>query len=206
MTNPRLAEVIRKYPAIRSENQKLGKVLEYRLANTLRARLGNAVRRLKKYSKETAFPSRECAVDFLGCTLEKLKEHLESQFVEGMSWDNHGKWHVDHIRPVSSFVLGDIEDLKKCCHYTNLQPLWAADNLSKRADWDGCSMLNLPEASYNPRVIYIPPLPRPNRVSRKGTPNATHRPVLVSTVPSKKLLQDMGWYQNWLSLQKGVDH
>ena len=48
-----------------------------------------------------------------------------------MSWGNYGKWHVDHIRPCASFNLVNEEEQKKCFHYTNLQPLWAKDNLSK---------------------------------------------------------------------------
>lgn len=69
----------------------------------------------------------------LGCSPEDLKQHLEDQFVEGMSWDNYGLhgWHIDHIRPLSGFDLSDPEELKEACHYTNLQPLWAQDNLSK---------------------------------------------------------------------------
>ena len=50
---------------------------------------------------------------------------------EGMSWENHGDWHVDHIRPCCSYDLTIEEEQKKCFHYTNLQPLWAEENLSK---------------------------------------------------------------------------
>ena len=68
-----------------------------------------------------------------GCSLEKLKQHLESQFTEGMTWDNKGDWHVDHIKPCASFDLTNPEEQKKCFHYTNLQPLWALDNMKKGA-------------------------------------------------------------------------
>ena len=56
-----------------------------------------------------------------------------------MSWDNHGYdgWHVDHIRPCASFDLTDEEQVRKCFHYTNLQPLWAKDNLRKGSEWNG---------------------------------------------------------------------
>ena len=69
----------------------------------------------------------------IGCTYQELKEHLESQFTEGMSWQNYGKfgWHVDHILPLSWFVLTNPEEVAKANHYTNLQPLWAEDNLFK---------------------------------------------------------------------------
>lgn len=70
----------------------------------------------------------------IGCSPAYLQLHLESQFQPGMTWDNHGQfgWHIDHIIPLSSFDLTDEEQLKKACHYTNLQPLWWQDNLKKR--------------------------------------------------------------------------
>ena len=72
-------------------------------------------------------------------TPEELKEHLESQFTDGMSWDNMKDWHIDHIRPVSSFnfTTTECEDFKKCWALNNLQPLWSKDNLSKGNKWDG---------------------------------------------------------------------
>lgn len=73
------------------------------------------------------------AVRHLGCSIEALKQHIESQFTEGMSWDNYGEWHIDHIKPLSKFDLSNKEQFKAACHYTNLQPLWAKDNLSKGA-------------------------------------------------------------------------
>jgi len=65
---------------------------------------------------------------YFSCTPAELKVHLEKQFKEGMSWDNHGKWHIDHIKPLSSFTQ---DTIMQANHYTNLQPLWAEDNLSK---------------------------------------------------------------------------
>jgi hypothetical protein len=56
---------------------------------------------------------------------------LEGKFKERMSWENHGDWHIDHIKPCASFNLLDEEEKKKCFHYTNLQLLWASENLSK---------------------------------------------------------------------------
>ena len=73
------------------------------------------------------------AVQDLGCSIEELKTYLESKFQPGMTWDSYGHkgWHIDHITPLCSFNLTDPEQFKKACHYTNLQPLWAKDNLSK---------------------------------------------------------------------------
>lgn len=71
----------------------------------------------------------------LGCSVEECKLHLEKQFVEDMSWDNYGVtgWHIDHIRPICSF---EVEELEKAFHYTNLQPLWALDNLTKGRNFE----------------------------------------------------------------------
>ena len=76
--------------------------------------------------------NRESTFELIGCSSLELKIHLEQQFVVGMEWDNHGVhgWHIDHIIPLSS-ANNDLE-LKKLCHYTNLQPLWWWDNLEKR--------------------------------------------------------------------------
>jgi hypothetical protein len=67
--------------------------------------------------------------EIVGCTPEFLKEHLEKQFVDGMTWENRGEWHIDHKIPLSSAKTE--EELYKLCHYTNLQPLWAEENLKK---------------------------------------------------------------------------
>ena len=72
-------------------------------------------------------------LDVIGCSIEELKKYLEAKFLEGMNWSNYGLkgWHIDHIKPCSSFDLTNEEELKKCFHYTNLQPLWCRDNWSK---------------------------------------------------------------------------
>ena len=70
-------------------------------------------------------------LELLGCSIPELKIHLEKQFKNGMNWDNYGKWHIDHIIPLSKFDLFNIKEQKKACYYTNLQPLWAKDNLKK---------------------------------------------------------------------------
>jgi hypothetical protein len=71
--------------------------------------------------------------ELLGCTTEFLRNYLQSQFTEGMTWDNYGEWHIDHIKPCASFDLSKPEEQNKCFHYTNLQPLWAIDNMKKGA-------------------------------------------------------------------------
>lgn len=69
------------------------------------------------------------SLDILGCTEEEFKTHIESQFTEGMSWDRLSEIHIDHIIPISSAET--IEDVYRLNHYTNLQPLWARDNIQK---------------------------------------------------------------------------
>lgn len=66
-------------------------------------------------------------------TLQELKQHLESKFQDGMSWDNYGQWHIDHITPVSRFNITSVncDDFRKCWALENLQPLWAHDNWHK---------------------------------------------------------------------------
>lgn len=73
------------------------------------------------------------SMDLLGCTSEQLKKHLEVLWTEGMDWRNYGKygWHVDHIKPLCSFDLTDKDQQKTAFHFTNLQPMWAEDNLNK---------------------------------------------------------------------------
>jgi hypothetical protein len=67
----------------------------------------------------------------LGCTMPEFMQHLQSQFGEGMSFDNYGQWHIDHKKPCNSFDLTKPEDQAICFHYSNLQPLWAIDNRIK---------------------------------------------------------------------------
>ena len=86
--------------------------------------------------------------DIIGCTANELKHHLESQFKEGMTWENHGMfgWHIDHIKPLY-FGEDDIQ-LKLLSHYTNLQPLWWNENLDKRMV-DKTFPFNQPHFSYH---------------------------------------------------------
>jgi len=100
------------------------KTVQGRLRTALRGRLRDAIRGSYRVGN---------AVRDLGCTVEQLKTHLEAQFKPGMSWDNWSLdgWHVDHICPLASFDLTYRDQFLEACHYTNLQPLWAKDNLSK---------------------------------------------------------------------------
>lgn len=83
--------------------------------------------------KEKNVAKYRSTFQILGYTIEELMRHLEKQFTEGMTWDNYGEWHVDHIRPMSSFNFTSLNDsdFKECWDLGNLQPLWGTDNLSK---------------------------------------------------------------------------
>ena len=98
----------------------------YRATKNIRRRLTLAV--------QAAKARKSCGtVQLVGCTWDHLRAHLESQFTPGMTWDDYGQWHIDHIRPCASFDLSDLEQQKECFHYTNLQPLWAEENIKKGA-------------------------------------------------------------------------
>ena len=89
----------------------------------------NVRTRLNGYLKINNITKKNKTFDIVGCSPNQLKEHLEKQFNDGMFWDNYGKWHIDHIIPLSS--ANNEDEVYKLCHHTNLQPLWAEDNLKK---------------------------------------------------------------------------
>jgi hypothetical protein len=76
------------------------------------------------------FKKSSC-LDILGCSVKEFKQYIEIKFEPGMMWSNHGKWHIDHIVPCSKFDLTNYENQKICFHYSNMQPMWAKDNLAK---------------------------------------------------------------------------
>jgi len=71
------------------------------------------------------------------CTTDELKRHIESKFSKGMSWANYGEWHIDHIVPVAAFDLSNPAHRRAVNHFTNLQPLWAKQNLAKGDRYEG---------------------------------------------------------------------
>lgn len=70
------------------------------------------------------------SIEYLGCGIEEFKQHIEEQFKEGMTWENHGEWHIDHVTPLK-YNNPTIEEVIERLHYSNTQPLWATDNMSK---------------------------------------------------------------------------
>jgi hypothetical protein len=136
--NPeRVEELYKKKAAYYQKNKKhiIAKVYEwqkkksasdpvYRMKTSLRSRFSRFLRR-----KNNSF------WEITGCTGDELKSHLESKFVAGMNWSNYGmgreKWSVDHIIPCVKFDHSDPDQIKKCHHFSNLQPLWNPDNFRK---------------------------------------------------------------------------
>jgi hypothetical protein len=91
----------------------------------------NIRNRINQYLKSKNYIKNNKSFTIVGCSPEFLKEHIEKQFTEGMSWEKMGQYiHIDHIIPLSSAKTE--EEVLKLCHYTNLQPLWAEDNLKKK--------------------------------------------------------------------------
>lgn len=89
-------------------------------------------KRVSNWFRQRKFPKRSSTKQILGCSFEEFKQYIASLFKNGMTWDNYGEWQLDHIMPLSTAKT--IEDVEMLCHYTNLQPLWAKDNLDKRAN------------------------------------------------------------------------
>ncbi len=87
--------------------------------------------RVQKYIKRKRWTKKSTLNQYLGCSGLEVKQHIEKQFKPEMTWENHGVhgWHIDHIIPLASATTED--EIYKLCHYTNLQPMWAKDNLSK---------------------------------------------------------------------------
>ena len=116
----------RKCQEVFREKMKLRRKTDpiYKFTMNVRGRILMALKTTKKADR---------TVGLLGCSINELRAYLESLFLEGMSWDNYGYygWHIDHVLPCASFDLSNPEEQRKCFHYSNLQPLWAADNMKK---------------------------------------------------------------------------
>ena len=110
-------EKINKYHNNRRATDPLFKLKAYLRVRTRKAFIN------KGYSKTSK------TQEMLGVDWEIVKSHIERQFTKGMNWDNYGEWHIDHIIPLAS--ANNEKELLKLCHYSNLQPLWAEDNLIK---------------------------------------------------------------------------
>lgn len=110
----------------RRQNFRYGNCVEFKLQMLLRSRILSALKDFVKSARTEKL---------LGASVKFVRDYLEAKFLPGMTWENHGRygWHIDHVNPCASFDLADPSQQAVCFHYTNLQPLWAKDNLQKSA-------------------------------------------------------------------------
>lgn len=109
---------------VKRARERIKTDINFRLKVRIRYRLWKALKGLNR-NKST--------IDLLGCSIEELKIYLQNKFQNGMSWNNYGRkgWTIDHILPLTHFNLSNPSELQQVCHYTNLQPLWELENISK---------------------------------------------------------------------------
>ena len=130
-------EVKKRRNARRRERRKTDP--QYRIECNLRTRIWKALKGKNKSAR---------TMKLVGCSIPHLMDHMEKQFQPGMTWENQGKWHVDHMMPCASFDLMDPEQQRRCFHYTNLQPMWGKENMSKNEkiiynrEWNGFRWIN----------------------------------------------------------------
>lgn len=116
---------------------KINEYNKFRLESNPNAKISKGLRnRLRDFLKLKGIKKTQKFESYVGCSIDQLKAHLESQFQDGMTWNNYGEWHIDHILPLSN--ARDEEQLYKLCHYLNLRPLWAKDNIKKNNKADIC--------------------------------------------------------------------
>lgn len=107
---------------------KRNKVDKDKYHNSPQRKMAVSIRnRINKFIKRKSNSSS----NLIGCTIEYYINYIEKMFTDGMSWDNYGEWHIDHIKPLSKFNLSNEEEVLKAFNYKNTQPLWSCDNLKK---------------------------------------------------------------------------
>ena len=105
------------------------KIPQYKIAHSLR----NRIRLALKNKDKKRYEKCQSTATLLGCSFVDFTQHIESLWLPGMNWENYGLygWHIDHIIPCIQFDLSQPSEQKLCFHYSNMQPLWAKDNLEK---------------------------------------------------------------------------
>ncbi len=125
--------------ALRYKEVRRGYVRQY-MKNNTQARLArNLRRRISKVINNVSKGGR--LRELLGCEIDFFKNHIESLWLDGMSWDNYGghkgEWCIDHIKPLASFDLLNKEESRKAFHWSNCRPMWALENYSKNSCYNG---------------------------------------------------------------------
>jgi hypothetical protein len=113
----------KEYNKVYFANRRANPTPQFLLSERLRDRLRKAIKGNYKSGS---------AVSDLGCSIGEFKLYIENQFEEGMTWNNYGKWHLDHVIPLSSFDLTNRMEFLEACNWLNIRPLWAIDNLRRR--------------------------------------------------------------------------
>lgn len=116
-------------------DRKITPEVEEKIRESIRRGLNGAEasrHRSLLYQQLKGYSKTERLKELVGCSIEKLRTHLENKFQPGMTWENYGPvWHIDHIKPCRLFDLKDPDQVKACFHFKNLQPLFAKANRSK---------------------------------------------------------------------------
>ena len=123
---------------VKNREEIYRKIRYYNRTNSQRKLYRNLSRRIHHLMTDQNVAKSATSIVLTGISMNGLKNYIEKQFKPGMTWTNYGRngWHIDHIKPCASFDLSNPKQQKQCFRYTNLQPLWAFDNLSKGSKWE----------------------------------------------------------------------
>ena len=117
-----------------------------KLADRIRSRIRAAL-------KSSRIKKRENSESLIGCSFSELRVWIEEQWQSGMSWDNYGHWHVDHIIPCAAYDLNDQVEQNKCFNYRNLRPLWAEDNIVKHDNFGVKELEGMPKELWPKDIL-----------------------------------------------------
>lgn len=131
-------EIVNQQARLRSKKPEYRKKINDRYNKRIKTDILFKIRRnlklrLYKILKTNKWKKHAATKELLGCDWNYFKNFFEKKFVNGMTWNNYGQWHIDHIIPISKFNLLDKNEQLKSCNYKNLQPLWSIDNIRKGA-------------------------------------------------------------------------
>lgn len=136
--NHRSEMSLRKKLYYQNNKEKMAEIERNKRKNIQYKIKSNLSRRIRSFLNGKS--KSKTTMAYLGCSLDFFKNYIENLFQDGMTWENYGLngWHIDHIRPCASFDLTNPEQQNICFHYSNLQPLWAVDNIKKSSFWKEC--------------------------------------------------------------------
>ena len=135
--NPERIKELAKKSYYKHHQERLKKVYANKLERSRNDPLfrlrNNLARKIHHALTDQSTRKDDFTLELVGCNIQELKKHIEDQFTEGMKWDNytHEGWHIDHIRPCSSFDFSNKKEVYLCFNWRNLQPLWSLENTAK---------------------------------------------------------------------------